>query len=313
MDNYKKIKPLFNYIGGKSWLANDLKQTTINILEKNKNIENYTEPFVGGMGAFLSIYDILLKYNIKNIFLNDINNKIINFYNNIINNPYDLINEYNLIENKFKETIPKKAFDLHKTKDKEELKKLLINANSFYINIREDFNIKNNINLKESIYLLFLQNHCFNGVYRENLKGQYNTPFNWEAKIFSKEIIEKKILEINGLFKKFNINFSSLSFEKLEYNNNTLYYLDPPYINEKTIENKYNKNGFDNEKQKLLINKIKTTNFIYSNHDNDMIINEFIKYNINYNIKKIPRKNIISSSNESRKNDKIEVLIWKNI
>ena len=64
MDNIK-IKPLFKYIGGKSWLRAELRYLVEKIFENNK-YNSYCEPFVGGLGSFLNIYDILLKNNIKN-------------------------------------------------------------------------------------------------------------------------------------------------------------------------------------------------------------------------------------------------------
>lgn len=53
--------------------------------------------------------------------------------------------------------------------------------------------------------------------------------------------------------------------ERLKYphfNNETLYYIDPPYINENNIENKYNKDLFNLSNQYDLINKIKNSFFI---------------------------------------------------
>lgn len=45
----EKIKPLFKYIGGKSWLRDELRKNVYESLV-NKNITAYAEPFTGGLG-----------------------------------------------------------------------------------------------------------------------------------------------------------------------------------------------------------------------------------------------------------------------
>jgi site-specific DNA-adenine methylase len=196
------------------------------------------------------------------------------------------------------------TYNLNKIKDKEIIKLKLINARDFYKSIVNKFNISTD-EFEKSYLLIFLQNHCFNGIYRENLKGEYNTPFNWEAKKIDKDKLTKKMIDIYSCFKQFNIAFSSVDFELIE-KRDALIYLDPPYLNQDISENKYSKDLFGIEKQIKLINKIQDYSFIYSNHYDDRIIQKFSKFNT---LEIINRKNTISSSNESRKNDKKEILI----
>jgi DNA adenine methylase Dam len=304
----KKVMTIFNYIGGKGWLKKYLREE-INLKIKNKKFISYVEPFAGGLGAFLGIYDILIENNIKYVILNDINSKLINFYKIVNIKPEDLIKEYMLLETAYGKTIPEGVNVLHRTKDKDKLKILLVEADKFYKNVRNKFNEQQS-EIDSAVSLLFLQNHCFNGIYRENSKGGYNTPFNWEYKTFLEEKIREKILAVGEVFNQFNITFSNKSFQELKYDEMTLYYLDPPYVNEiEKQENNYNKDSFNIDKQKMLIQNLKNMSFIYSNHDNVILIEEFFKNNININVKKIARKNIISCSNESRKFDKIEILV----
>lgn len=306
MDN-NKVSPLFNYIGGKTWLKSYLIKEVESL--SNTKIDSYCEPFAGGLGAFLGVAELLLEKNIKNITLNDINKKLINLYCAVKDKPQELIATYIKIETDYKKLIPSDALLLHKTKDKIILKEKLKPAELFFQNKRKLFN-KEEEQLSSASLLLFLQGHCFNGVYRENTKGEYNTPFNWESKTYTEENISKKIMNLNNLFRKFNIAFTSVSFEDIKYSHNCLYYLDPPYLNEdELVENKYNKSGFSLEKQKELINKIKNVPFIYSNHDSNILIDEFNTIGKNVKIQKIARKNIISASTESRKKDKIEILV----
>lgn len=156
--------------------------------------------------------------------------------------------------------------------------------------------------------LLFLQKHSFNGIYRENLNGDYNAPFNWSNNLISLSVVESNFKMVHSLLNKFDIIFSNKDFSEVISEKDSLYYLDPPYYNEKMQENNYNKNRFDLEKQKLLIALIQDKNFIYSNHYNQNLIDLF---SCDKKIIKINRKNIISSKSESRKEDKEEMIVVK--
>lgn len=51
-----EVKVLFKYIGGKTWLK-DVIRTHIKDIVIKKEIEVFIEPFAGGLGCFLNIYD----------------------------------------------------------------------------------------------------------------------------------------------------------------------------------------------------------------------------------------------------------------
>jgi DNA adenine methylase len=305
------VSPLFKYIGGKSWLKEELNNTVNKVLKAQPNIDTYVEPFAGGLGAFLGVAETLIQNNIKTVILNDINIKLIQFYKNVYTNSEHLIEKYMEVENAYAETVPHIFFTYDKKIDKELIKASLIPASQYFNQIRSAFNIEQDP-IMNSAYLLFLQTHCFNGIYRENSKGGYNTPYNWDARIITEERTREKINNVLNIFNKFDIQFSTGSYALLDYSLNALYYLDPPYLNEDSvIENAYHKDGFGIGEQENLIDNIKNTYFIYSNHNNNLLTDMFKDKNIKVNIKLIPRKNIISASKESRKNDKIEVLIYR--
>lgn len=306
----QSVSPLFKYIGGKSWLKDELNKTVNSVLQANPQIDTYVEPFAGGLGAFLGITDTLIKNNIKRVILNDINTKLIQFYKNVYSNSELLIKKYMEIEDAYAETVPAIFFSYDKKKDKELIKIALQPASQYFNKIRNLFNCEQD-SIMNSAYLLFLQTHCFNGIYRENSKGGYNTPYNWDARIITEEKTREKINNVLSVFYKFDIEFSNGSYNSLDYNLNALYYLDPPYLNEENIiENAYHKDGFGIFEQEDLIDKVKKSCFVYSNHSSDILVAMFDKKGISVSIKEIPRKNIISASNESRKTDKIEILLY---
>lgn len=303
------VSPLFKYIGGKSWLKDELNNTVNAVLKTRSDIDTYVEPFAGGLGAFLGVAESLIQNNIKKVVLNDINVKLIQFYKNVYTQSDLLIEKYMQVENAYAATVPAIFFTYDKKKDKELIKTALIPASQFFNQIRTAFNVEQN-SIMNSAYLLFLQTHCFNGIYRENSKGGYNTPYNWDARIITEEKTREKINNVLNVFNQFDIQFSTGSYALLDYSLNALYYLDPPYINEDDVmENSYHKDGFGIFQQEDLIEKIKNSTFIYSNHSNEKLIEIFKSKKIDINVKQIPRKNIISASNESRKTDKIEILV----
>lgn len=321
---HKKVSTLFKYIGGKSWLKEQLRERISYLLtHKKTDIHSYVEPFSGGLGAFLNIYDLLITHDIHHIILNDINTEIIHFYTLVQNNPQQLIEQYMLLEDGFKKTVPSLALNnLHHLHDKIRIKQLLHGSHHYFNSIRLRYNELRAIPVSEqgafhydmiSACLLFLQNHSFNGIYRENAKGQYNTPFNWSGKVYTIEQIEQKILTAHHIFKQFNIQFTNFSYEKIDYNLQSLYYLDPPYLNVHTLsENKYHQEQFSIGDQEKLIYLIKDTSFLYSNHDSlilDKFFDHYIQNKKYFDKNIISRKNIISASSESRKIDKVEMLV----
>lgn len=303
----EKISPLFKYIGGKSWLRDSLREKVKEIIEKNNNIKSYVEPFAGGLGSFLSVYDILLTNDVENIVLSDINENLIFTYNAVKDNPLHFIQEFLKIEQGFADTVDESWKYI---KDKQMLKIMLKPCELYFNNVKKDFNThKLSVNIIQSARLVFLQKHSFNGIYRENSKGFYNTPFNWSGSNMI-DSISSKVQEMHQLFNKFNLNFIVQSFEDVNYNNSSLYYLDPPYLNETIGENKYNKDLFSLKEQMLLIEKIKDKNFIYSNHHSKLIVSQFNKLS-NVSILEMARKNIMSSKSASRKQDKLEILVTR--
>lgn len=309
---------LFKWIGGKAWLSKQLNTKIDKILKNNNEINTYVEPFCGGLGSFLSLYDTLINNNIKKVVLNDINHNLITLYDNVKNRPQELINAYTLIEKANIETIPLEAYNLHKTKDKVLLKEVLNESNNYFKEKRKELNdlnkkIDSSNEIQRSSLLLFLLKHNFNGIYRENRNGEINSPFNWEAMKINFKELEVKIKNLSELFNSIEIKFYNLNIKDFikDFNFNkdkTLFYYDPPYINEdRNTENNYSGEGFNHKEQFKLIDYILNNNrfFLYSNHSNDLIIDKFKNYNITF----LERKNIISSNPLSRENIKMELLV----
>jgi len=314
---------LFKWIGGKKWLTNTLQLELLKFDITKK--DTYVEPFIGGMGAFLALFPTLKNNNIKEYILNDINEIIILTYNFVKKNPNAIIKELSTIEGLYDNSIvDKKVHSLNKTKDKIKVKELLKDSESFFKERRGEFNILKKItnrsieeDIKTVAIFLFLQDHSFNGVYRENNSGGYNTPFNWDNKKYNIDNKTKTILEYSSFFNKNNIKFKNLDvFDLLHENknkNNIFIYLDPPYLNiEERNENQYNKDHFGLEEQKKLLNSLENYDtFMFSNHLLPLFEEYFSKKGHKFNI--VRRKNIMTSKKSDRGLEILEILGTKGV
>lgn len=219
-----EVKPFLKWVGGKRKLIPQLEAKFPKYIKSNEF--TYVEPFLGGGAMF---FHLITKYNIKKAYLNDLNDKLIDCYQNIRNNSERLIKQLKKLEKDYYSFGDKKLF---------------------YLDRREEFN-NLKLSIKKSALLIFLNKTGFNGMYRENSKGEYNIPFGDmnEPKICDKKLIEN----ISKLLNENQIQFSSKSFEDLLIDEkNVFYYLDPPYMpisKTSSFTDYTSKNRFKNEIQ----------------------------------------------------------------
>jgi DNA adenine methylase len=253
----KKYQPFIKWVGGKRNLLPQL-------LEKfPKKFENYHEPFLGGGAVFFGLYSLGLLKN-KKIFLSDINSELINAYNVVKNDPNKLI------------------------KNLEEFKKQ--HNKEFYYKIREldrkeDF--KNLSSIERATRFIYLNKTCFNGLYRVNKKGYFNTPM---GSYKDPNIADKdKILSASEALQ--NAIISNKPFNNVinNANKNDLVYFDPPYypLNTTSSFTSYNENNFLDDKQKELFNVFEILNkkecfVLHSNSNTEFIKNLYKIHNINF-------------------------------
>lgn len=287
----EKVRPFVKWVGGKSKLIPQMEQYYPKELKENK-IDVYIEPFIGG-GAIL--IDILKKYNIKKIYAFDINK--------------NLINCYNIIKDKVDSLVLKL-----KKLEEEYLKLDDENRKEYYYDIRKKYNSINVENEKEALekttYFIFLNKTCFNGLYRENRRGQFNVPI---GKYKNPTICdEKNLIELSKLIK--NVTFINGDYrESYKYiEENTFIYFDPPYrpINKTSSFTSYSKEDFNDENQKELgeyFRKINDNNsnvklmLSNSNPKNNNEEDDFFEQIYNgFKINEIKANRMINSNKEKR-------------
>jgi len=228
------IKPFLKWAGGKTQLLDEI----ISRLPKDiRNIKRYVEPFVGAGSVFL--YFLENEY-FEEYIINDINSKLINLYKVIRDNLEELIGEITELKNKYLSL---------EMEEREEL---------FYF-IRGKFNSLDCNKVQLAAYFIFLNKTCFNGLYRENLKGEFNVPFGKHKNpSFFDETLLLGISEFlnmknnNGEYKVKILNKNFYELDKY-IDNNTFVYCDPPY-RPVTVGGftSYNKSNFNDEAQILL-------------------------------------------------------------
>ena len=155
----KKIKPFIKWAGGKTQL--------LPVLLKKISYASriYIEPFVGGGALFFSILESLEETNIKKIIINDINKKLITTYRVIREDVNSLMDELFKLETRYN--------SLATIEEKEKI---------FYL-IRKQFNLEESDSIKIARDFIFLNKSCYNGLYRENSRGEFNVPFGKKKKL----------------------------------------------------------------------------------------------------------------------------------
>ena len=292
------VKPFLKWAGGKGQLLKEIEKY---YPFDDGKITKYAEPFVGG-GAVL--FDILNKYELKEIYISDINAELINTYC-IIRDSIDALIEILLhLQNDF---VPL---------DADERKK-------FYINKRERFNdLKvngdENINIEKAALMIFLNKTCFNGLFRVNKKGLFNVPMGaYKNPLICDEI---NLRAVSEKLQKVTIVCGDYRKSAEFIDKNTFVYFDPPYrpITDTASFTAYTENLFNDEEQIELAHFVdemhrKGAKVVVSNSDpkNSNTQDDFFD-NIysTHKIKRVEATRMINCNSEAR--GKIKELLISN-
>ena len=224
----KKAKPFLKWAGGKTQLIEQIKNNLPEIVFKEKF--TYIEPFVGS-GAVL--FWLLSEFpNMKKAVINDINKELIDTYEVIAQNPYDLISILEILQNEY-----------HELEGNQEDKK------QYYYEKRNLFNSRDQGKIEQSALFIFLNRTCFNGLYRVNRKNEFNVPIG----SYKKPTIcdRENIMAVSDALQKVEIICGDFEQTVEHAGENTLFYFDPPYkpLNQTSSFNSYTKNEFDDKEQ----------------------------------------------------------------
>lgn len=283
----KQIKPFVKWAGGKTQLIEQIEKTAF--ADKSYKFTKYAEPMVGGGALF---FNIVSKYNIKEVYIGDINAELINAYNIVKSDVDELIIKLKAMQDAFL------SMDENGRK-------------AFYYSVRDKFNLlllNNDTALDKAAYFIFLNKTCFNGLYRVNSKGRFNVPIGRykNPSICDEENLRKVSLCLKDVIIKCGDYERSADF----IDSSTLVYLDPPYrpISKTSEFNSYNSETFNDDEQIRLAKFIDELNdkgakIVLSNSDpkntdiKDDFFDELYK---NYNIKRVQANRMINSKADGR-------------
>ena len=229
-------KPIIKWVGGKTQLLNTIND---NLPQNISHFNTYMEPFIGG--AAVLFYIVPKLPNIKNVFINDLNYKLTNLYTVVKNKHLKLINQLKTIQEEYRKSEDPKMF-YYNTRD------------SFNI---YDMNMEPDADVLHAAEFIFLNKTCFNGLYRENSKGEFNVPWNKNVNVCICD--EENIKAVHNFFIKYNVQISTGTYneffkDKELYMKNAFVYMDPPYrpITKSSAFTSYTKSGFNDDSQKDL-------------------------------------------------------------
>lgn len=208
-----KARPFVKWAGGKSRVAKQI--SSFFPTEFNR----YYEPFLGSGAIYFTISP-------QEGLLNDLNKYLIGTYEIIKDKPEELISKLKIID-----------LEYHSLKDLEQ-------KAEYYYNARTEYNSITRMNIRKAALFIFLNKAGFNGMYRENNKGEFNIPFGKHNRCLICDETNIRVVSSNI----HEIKFSSGDYKsalKLA-SRGDLVYLDPPYIPISKTSNftQYQKEGF---------------------------------------------------------------------
>ena len=238
-----RINPFIKWVGGKRQLLEILRE------RMPKTYSRYYEPFIGG-GA------LLLDVQPKNAVINDVNKQLLNVYRQLkadAETVISILRELDSVEC-----------------DKEH-----------YLKKRTEYNKKIAAHILDTecaALTIWINKHCFNGLYRVNSKGLFNVPYN--NKIGGVSMNEENLRTIGLYLNSGNIEIREGDFETAcaDAKAGDFVYFDSPYIPVSKTANftDYTKDGFSYEDHCRLAELSKRLNdagvkIMLSNNDVDLV------------------------------------------
>ena len=215
MAKNKLVVPVVKWVGGKRQLLDEI----LPLLPKR--INSYCEPFLGGGAVLFSIQP-------SKAIVNDLNGDLIAVYETIRDDLEALI---------------------------EELKKHE-NTPEYFYTIRDldrDKHVYNTMTkVERASRLIYLNKTCYNGLFRVNSAGEFNSPFGHYK---NPNIVNEPVLRAVSkyLSSSSTITFCNEDFEITlgRISKGCFVYLDPPYdpVSDTARSTGYNKGGFDRREQ----------------------------------------------------------------
>ena len=276
----RPLRPFVKWVGGKRQLVKELVGSHFP-KGYDTNCNSYYEPFLGG-GA------VLFTLKPKKAVINDINTELMNCYQVIRDLVAELIEDLKRHENELNYFYEIRNWDRN-----------------------EDYKCKTPV--QRASRFIYLNKTCFNGLYRVNSQGQFNTPFG--------RYNQPNILDIDSLravsryLNENQVEILNLDFQEAvkDANQGDFIYFDPPYDTapERAGFTSYDSKGFRRDDQIRLKQTFddlssRGCKILLSNDYNDFIVDLYRDYNQT----KISAIRAINS--DASKRGKVDEILVKN-
>lgn len=208
------VMPVVKWVGGKRQLLDEISPLI------PKKVSSYCEPFLGG-GA------VLFALQPKKALVNDINSELMLVYETIRDEPDLLIEALRRHQN-----TPEYYYEMREIdRDKEKFQTLS--------------------KVERASRLIYLNKTCYNGLFRVNSSGEFNSPFGHYK---NPTIVNEPVIRaVHRYFSANQITFYHEDFELVlaKVGKGGFVYLDPPYdpVSDTANFTGYNKGGFDRKEQ----------------------------------------------------------------
>lgn len=248
----RKMSPVLKWAGGKTQLLKHIAD------KMPAEYDNYYEPFIGGAAVLFGISP-------AQAFVNDVNEQLVNLYTQLKVSVDSVIAKVNEMD------------AMPCTKE-------------LYYAIREQYNAKiasRDFDAECAALMIWINKHCFNGLYRVNSKGLFNVPYN--NKVNGKSIDESNIRAISEYLRKADITITCLDFERAcdGVSSGDFVYFDSPYVPESVTASftDYTMDGFtlsDHERLAALFKRLDSfgAKVMLSNNDVPLVRSLYNGYNI---------------------------------
>ena len=267
------VSPFVKWAGGKRQLLAQIRE------RMPREYNRYYEPFIGG-GAV--VFDLLP----ENALINDINEALINAYVQIRENVDSFLANINRIDSAIGE-----------------------DGKAYYYSMRNLYNMKlekMEYDIELAALFVFLNKHCFNGLYRVNSKGLFNVPYNNSKRV---SYDEESIRMTSDYLKRVTITTGDFEDACRNAGRGDFVFLDSPYapLNPTSFES-YTKEGFTLESHERLARLYDelTERGCYcmlTNHNTELI--EQLYGNKGYAISVVNVKRMINSDANNRKGQEV--------
>ena len=247
------LQPFTKWTGGKRQLLPVIRE----LMPKTYN--RYFEPFVGGGALFFDLAP-------KDAVINDFNAELINCYQQIKDNPQELI----------------EILKIHQE----------YNSKEYYLDLRSadrDERIDMMSEVQRAARILYMLRVDFNGLYRVNSKNQFNVPY---GRYKNPKIVDENLVSAISTYLNNNqIEIKKGDFEKavLDVQPGDFVYFDPPYIplSETSAFTSYTHEGFSYDDQVRLRDTFKKLSdvgaYVMLSNSSSFLVEELYRdFNIHY-------------------------------